>query len=73
MDFGTASIGFDRSSLGVSSAGIINSVASSGESALSGNMTVNLVMPDGTNFARYILPFLTDVAKSNGTPIINPT
>lgn len=73
MDFGTASIGFDRSSLGVSSAGIINSVASSGESALNGNMTVNLVMPDGTNFARYILPFLTDVAKSNGTPIINPT
>lgn len=73
MDFGTASIGFDRSSLGVSSAGIINSVASSGESALSGNMTVNLVMPDGTNFARYILPFLIDVAKSNGTPIINPT
>ena len=73
MDFGTASIGFDRSSLGVSSAGIINSVASSGESVMSGNMTVNLVMPDGTNFARYILPFLTDVAKSNGTPIINPT
>lgn len=73
MDFGTASIGFDRSSLGVSSAGIINSVASSGESSLGGNMTVNLVMPDGTNFARYILPFLTDVAKSNGTPIINPT
>ena len=73
MDFGTASIGFDRSSLGVSSAGIINSVASSNGNAVGGNLTVNLVMPDGTNFARYMLPFLTDVAKSNGTPIINPT
>ena len=73
MDFGTASIGFDRSSLGVSSAGRINSVASSNGNAVGGNLTVNLVMPDGTNFARYMLPFLTDVAKSNGTPIINPT
>ena len=73
MDFGTASIGFDRSSLGVSSAGIINSVASSNGNAVGGNLTVNLVMPDGTNFARYMLPFFTDVAKSNGTPIINPT
>lgn len=38
-----------------------------------GTFTFNLVLPDGTTLARYQLPALIDVAKSNGTPILNPT
>lgn len=71
LDFGTASVDFASSGLGVASAGIINSVADSGDNA-GGSMTVNLVLPDGTAFARYFLPSFIDVARSDGTPILNP-
>lgn len=71
LDFGTGHIGFAESGIGRSSAGIINGFA--GVPASGGNMTVNLVMPDGNAFARYYLSSFIDVAKSNGTPIVNPT
>lgn len=73
LDFGTASVDFESSGLGVSSAGIINSVGSMMGSGFDGNITVNLVMPDGSKFASYYLPSFISVAKANGTPIVNPT
>lgn len=72
MDFGVASVDFASSGLGVSSAGMINGMASTRQANNSGNMTVNLVLPDGTKLASYMLPSLAAVARANGTPIINP-
>ena len=71
MDFGTASVDFASSGLGISSTGIINGVANSGSES-GGEITVNLMLPDGTEFARYFLPSFIDVARSDGTPILNP-
>lgn len=71
MDFGTAKIGFESSGLGVSSAGIINGVY--GTAIGDSSYTFNLVLPDGTKLASYIFSPLTEYAKSNGTPILNPT
>lgn len=71
LDFGTGHVDFASSGLGVSSAGIINGL-SGGQDSGAGNMSINLVLPDGTAFARYFLPSFIDVAKANGTPIANP-
>ena len=73
LDFGTATVDFASSGLGMSSAGIINGVGSMIGSGFDGNITVNLVMPDGSKFASYYLPSFISVAKANGTPIVNPT
>ena len=73
LDFGTATVDFASSGLGVSSAGIINGVGSMIGGGFDGNITVNLVMPDGSKFASYYLPSFISVAKANGTPIVNPT
>lgn len=37
-----------------------------------GTYTFNLMLPDGTTLARYQLPALIEVARANGTPILNP-
>lgn len=71
LNFGSATVDFSSSGLGVSSAGIINGVANSGSES-GGAITVNLMLPDGTAFARYFLPSFIDVARSDGTPILNP-
>ena len=71
LNFGAATVDFSSSGLGVSSAGIINGVANSGSES-GGAITVNLMLPDGTAFARYFLPSFIDVARSDGTPILNP-
>ena len=73
LDFGTATVDFASSGIGMSSAGIINGVGSMIGSGFDGNITVNLVMPDGSKFASYYLPSFISVAKANGTPIVNPT
>lgn len=73
LDFGTATVDFSSSGLGLSSAGIINGISGAVNSTnVPDQLTVNLVLPDGTRFASYILPSLINVAKSNGTPIVNP-
>jgi hypothetical protein len=72
FDFGTANVDFASSGLGMSSAGIINSVASSAQSENGGNFTINLMFPNGDKFATYYLPSFINVAKANGTPIVNP-
>ena len=75
MVFGTASVDFTSSGLGVASAGMVNGISSAVQSAgaSGGNITVNLMMPDGTKFASYLLGPLVDYAKANGTPILSPS
>ena len=75
MDFGTASVDFASSGLGVASAGMVNGVSASvqGAGMSGGSITVNLMMPDGTKFASYQLGPLSNYAKANGTPILHPT
>lgn len=75
MDFGTASVDFASSGLGVASAGMVNGVSASVQGAgMSGwSIIVNLMMPDGTKFASYLLGPLSNYAKANGTPILHPT
>lgn len=75
MDFGTASVDFASSGLGVASAGMVNGVSASVQGAgMPGeSITVNLMMPDGTKFASYLLGPLSNYAKANGTPILHPT
>lgn len=74
MDFGTASVDFASSGLGVASASMVNGVSASvqGAGMSGGSITVNLMMPDGTKFASYLLGPLSNYAKANGTPILNP-
>ena len=71
LDFGTANVDFVSSGLGISSAGIINGLASTGQGQ-NNTFTAILQLPDGTELARYYLPSFIDVSKSNGTPILNP-
>lgn len=70
MDFGTASVDFASSGLGVSSAGIINGFAGQPSG---GNYSFNLILPGGEKLASYVFTPLADYAKANGTPILNPT
>lgn len=74
MDFGTANVDFAASALGAASAGAINGISSAVRSnSTPGQITVNLMLPDGTKFASYLLGPLVNYAKANGTPILNPT
>lgn len=70
MDFGTASVDFASSGLGISSAAIVNS-ASTGDNGNGQPIIVNLQLPDGTNFATWQLPYLVKVASAAGTPIVS--
>ena len=72
MDFGTASVDFASSGLGVSSAGIVNSFAAAAQQP-GGAYTFNLVLPTGEKIASYFFDPLVSYAKANGTPIVNPT
>lgn len=73
LDFGTANVDFASSGLGVASAGMVNGISSAFQDTSGGTITVNLMMPDGTKFASYLLGPLSNYAKANGTPILNPT
>ena len=68
LDFGTATVGFADSGIGRSSAAIVNSM---GVSTESGTTTINLMFPDGTKLASYLLPFSIKAAAAAGTPIAN--
>lgn len=70
MDFGTASVGFADSGIGISSAAIVNSMGEADDGG--GSTTLNLMLPDGTKLATYTLPFLIRAAAAAGTPIANP-
>lgn len=74
MNFSTSNVDFASSGLGVASAGMINGVSSAVvHNSASGPFTFNLVFPDGTKLASYLLDPMANYAKSNGTPILNPT
>ena len=73
MNFETARVDFSSSGLGTSSSGIVNGLSSAIQGVDSGVLTINLMFPDGTKLASYMLGPLADYAKSNGTPILNPS
>lgn len=73
MNFGTANVDFASSGLGVASSGMVNGISSTFQNTGENTITVNLMMPDGTKFASYLLGPLSNYAKANGTPILNPT
>lgn len=68
LDFGTASVSFADSGIGISSAAAINST--SGPEKI--GLTANLVLQDGSKIASYIFEDLVRYAAANGTPIANP-
>lgn len=70
LDFGTASVGFADSGIGISSAAIVNNMGKADDGG--GSTTLNLMLPDGTKLATYTLPFLIRAAAAAGTPIANP-
>lgn len=72
LDFGAASVDFASSGLGVSSAGIINSMAAGSDAGFANGLTVNLTLPDGTKFATWQLPYLIKAGSAAGTPIADP-
>ena len=47
---------------------IVNSMGASTEA---GTTTINLMFPDGTKLASYLLPFSIKAAAAAGTPIAN--
>lgn len=67
LDFGTASVGFADSGIGVSSAAIVNGISNSPAQTI--NLLANLVLPDGSKIASFIFDDLVKHAAANGTPI----
>ena len=67
LDFGTASVDFASSGLGVSSAGIINSMGygRSGGMSVPGSIELKLTSEDGQIFGRWMVPFIRSEDKSN--------
>lgn len=67
LDFGTASVDFASSGLGVSSAGIINSIGygKSGGMSVPGSIELKLTSEDGKIFGRWMVPFIRSEGKSN--------
>ena len=67
LDFGTASVDFASSGLGVSSAGIINSIGygRSGVMSVPGSIELKLTSEDGQIFGRWMVPFIRSEDKSN--------
>ena len=74
MHFGTANVDFASSGIGAASAGMVNGIASalSTDYGTGNPLTVNLVLPDGSKFATWQLPFLINAGRAAGTPIANP-
>ena len=67
LDFGTATVDFASSGLGVSSAGIINSMGygRSGGMSVPGSIELKLTSEDGQIFGRWMVPFIRSEDKSN--------
>lgn len=67
LDFGTATVDFASSGLGVSSTGIINSMGygRSGGMSVPGSIELKLTSEDGQIFGRWMVPFIRSEDKSN--------
>ena len=74
MNFGTANVDFASSGIGMASVGMVNGIASalSTDYGTGSPLTVNLVLPDGSKFATWQLPYLIQAGRAAGTPIANP-
>lgn len=70
LDFGTSRVGFAESGLGVASAGMVNGIASAGNAPV--QLTAKFYWSDGREMSSLMLGDLIQVAKANGTPIVNP-
>ena len=67
LDFGTASVDFAYSGIGMSSAGIINSTASNSynNSNFPSSIELRLSSSDGQTFGRWLVPFVRSENRSN--------
>lgn len=65
-------VDFSNSALGISSAGVVNGLSADGQTESNQTFKINLVLPDGTPLASYLLDPLVRFANANGTPILNP-
>lgn len=67
LDFGTASVDFASSGIGLSSAGIINSMGYGRSRGMSvpGSIELKLTSEDGQTFGRWMVPFIRSEDKSN--------
>lgn len=73
MNFGTANVDFASSGLGVAASGMVNGISSAvSPNSYGGSTTINLMLPDGTKFATWQLPYLIQAGRAAGTPIANP-
>lgn len=68
---GLGHVDFANSTLAKVSAATINANSTPGNQQIS--LAANLMFGNGQKFASWILPDLIKAAKSNGTPIVNPT
>ena len=71
-NFTTGTVDFASSGVGMSSAGMVNAMGAAPAVTGSAPTAFNLVLPDGTVFASYLIDPLIQVSRSNGTPILNP-
>lgn len=69
LNFGTATVDFASSGLGVSSASMINVNQGLMDMDKTVELTANLVLPDGSKFASWQLPYLIKAGSAAGTPI----
>lgn len=67
---GVSQIDFSESALAKTNAATINAMNNNPE--LDVEMTAEMVTPDGVALATWLLKPLIDVARANGTPIVNP-
>lgn len=67
FDFETATVGFESSGVGMSSAGIVNGINSGRSSGATIPSRIELVMKseDGQTFGRWMVPFIRSEDKSN--------
>ena len=67
LDFGTASVDFASSGLGISSAGIINNMSAGRNSGgeIPGKIELVLKSEEGKTFGRWMVPFIRSEDKSN--------
>ena len=64
-------VSFSDSALAQTSAATVNALSSSPANE-SISLTANMMLPDGTKFATWQLPYLIQAGRAAGTPIANP-
>lgn len=72
FDFGTQTVDFASSAMGVSSAATVNAMSAAGRNGSSITVRAELKLPDDTKLADYYLQSFIDVGAARGTPIATP-